>query len=47
MSVSTIKNLLVTINEFKDECYLNGNISDILQLRNIEEKLEEQLKVLE
>ena len=47
MSVSTIKNLLVTINEFKDQCYINGNITDILHLRKIEEKLETQLKVLE
>lgn len=47
MSASTIKNLLVTINDFKDECYLSGNISDILHLRKIEEKLELQLKSLE
>jgi hypothetical protein len=47
MSASTIKNLLFTINEFKDECYLNGNISDVLHLRNIERKLESKLKTLE
>ena len=47
MNVSTIKNLLLTINDFKDDCYLNGNISHILQLRNIEEKLEKKLKILE
>jgi hypothetical protein len=47
MSASTIKNLLVTINEFKDECYLNGNIGNILHLRKIEEKLEHKLKTLE
>ena len=47
MSASTIKNLLVTINDFKDECYLTGNIGNILHLRKIEEKLEYKLKTLE
>ncbi len=47
MSANTIKNLLVTIAEYKDECFMKGNIGDILHLRRIEEKLEAELKAIE
>ena len=47
MRAIKIKNLLVTINEFKDECYLNGNISQIFQLREVEEQLTCALQKLE
>ncbi len=47
MRAVKIKNMLVTINEFKGKCYLNGNISEIFQLREIEEQLENELKKLE
>ena len=47
MSATTIKGLLKTIAAYKDECFINGNIGDILHLRRIEEKLEKELKTLE
>ncbi len=47
MRAIKIKILLVSITKFKDECYANGNISEILKLRELEAKLENQLQVLE
>ena len=47
MRVIKIKYLLLSITKFKDECYMNGSISDILKLRELEEKLQDQLKNLE
>ncbi len=47
MSARTIENLLETIAVYKDECFLSGNVGDILHLRNIEEQLLLKLKALE
>jgi hypothetical protein len=47
MSAITIKNLLKSIHRYKDACFIKGNIGDILHLRRIEEKLEQELKAIE
>ncbi len=47
MSARTIENLLETIAVYKDECFLSGNVGDILHLRSIEEKLLNKLRAME
>ena len=46
MSAKTINGLLETIKVYKDECFLSGNVGDILHLRQIEQKLLLELKTL-
>ena len=47
MSEKKKKNLLETITVCKDECFLSGNVGDILHLRSIEEKLLNKLRAME